>query len=94
MTLHPAPHRIMVTRSTVDTTEKELPSGLTVVQNVDPDDDHVHRGVIEALGSAVQSNSDFAGLAVGCVLFYLTATRLDGHDFVIASWDRIVAWED
>jgi hypothetical protein len=92
VTVHPAPYRIKLSRSVVDTTETTTKSGIHVVQNVDPADMRVLRGVVEELGAHVEE--DFPELQLGSVLFYLTAIRLGDHDFVVASWDNIVAWED
>lgn len=90
--MHPSPHHIMVSRSPVDTTEETTRTGIHVVRNVDPSDRRVHRGTVIEIGSEVED--DWADLRPGAVLFYLTATKLGEYDFVLCSYDTVIAWED
>ena len=90
--IHPAPHYIKTTRSEVQTHEDQTKSGLHVVRNIDPSDQRILRGIVEAIGAHVED--EWADIKPGVVLFYTTATRLGEHDFVLCHYDRIIGWED
>jgi hypothetical protein len=94
MTIHPSPFHLKVLRSPVDTREEQTKSGLHVVQNVSSDDRRVLRGIVVEVGKDVTNDSDWADVTPGTVVFYLHAIRLGDHDFVLATFESIIAWED